>query len=217
MIGLPKSTEFNKRVPKQKFYDNLTVSADLKRFFVEKVKAIYWRNKIAETTINISTGENVNEIQVFEIKLNGRSIDDKFLCQIDKEIPYHILFLLECEGKYQACIGFKEAVNSGRNAFKVDKYYRTEWMDEYELPLKLDGLNTDTIYENFVKQIAGDRLNVNNDEDLKTSVERNKQIEKLEKQISALQKKIKKEKQFNKQMEMNIELKKLIKDLEVLM
>lgn len=214
MIGLPKSTEFNKRVPKQKFYDNLTVSADLKRFFVEQVKAIYWRNKIAETTINISKGENVNEIQVFEVKLNGRSIDDKFLCQIDKEIPYHILFLLEYEGKYQACIGYKEAVDSGKNAFKVDKYYNTEWMNDSELPLKLEGLNTDAIYENFVRQIAGDKLNTNNDEDLKTSVEKNKQREKLEKNISALQNKVKNEKQFNKQMELNTELKRLRKELE---
>ena len=26
MIGLPKSTEFNKRIPKQKFYDHVCVS-----------------------------------------------------------------------------------------------------------------------------------------------------------------------------------------------
>lgn len=31
MLGLPKSTEFNKRIPKQKFYDNLTVSPALKK------------------------------------------------------------------------------------------------------------------------------------------------------------------------------------------
>ena len=53
MIGLPKSTEFNRRIPKQKFYENLTVSPALKRVFVEQIKVIYWRNKIAATTMNL--------------------------------------------------------------------------------------------------------------------------------------------------------------------
>ena len=29
MLGLPKSTEFNRRIPKQKFYENLTISSAL--------------------------------------------------------------------------------------------------------------------------------------------------------------------------------------------
>lgn len=47
MIGLPKTTEFNKRIPKQKFYENIDVSPTLKKVFVEQVKTIYWKNKIA--------------------------------------------------------------------------------------------------------------------------------------------------------------------------
>ena len=62
MLGLPVTTEFNKRVPKQKFYENLTVSPVLKRAFVEQIKLIYWRNKLAPTTLNISAGEQVTEL-----------------------------------------------------------------------------------------------------------------------------------------------------------
>lgn len=47
MLGLLKPTEFGKRIPKQKFYENITVSPALKRVFIEQVKTIYWRNKIA--------------------------------------------------------------------------------------------------------------------------------------------------------------------------
>ena len=95
MIGLPKSTEFNRRIPKQKFYENLTVSPTLKRFFVDQIKVIYWRNKIAATTMNLAAGEVVTEIEVFEVKLNESKLDESVLRQIDKEIPYHIIFLLE--------------------------------------------------------------------------------------------------------------------------
>ena len=31
MLGLPKTTEFNKRIPKQKFYENLEISPALKK------------------------------------------------------------------------------------------------------------------------------------------------------------------------------------------
>ena len=45
MLGLPKTTEFNKRIPKQKFYENLTVTPALKRAFMEQIRLIWWRNK----------------------------------------------------------------------------------------------------------------------------------------------------------------------------
>ncbi len=217
MIGLPKTTEFNKRIPKQKFYENMDISPALKKIFVEQVKKIYWKNKIAASTTNLAAGVNVMELEVFEVRLNSPVLDDSLLRQIDKKISYHILFLLEYQGKYQAWIGYKEAVASGNKAFKVNGYYHTEWLAEDALSLKLEGLNVDTVYENFVRQIAGDKLKLEvAGESLKESVERYEKGNTLKKQITTLQVKIRKEKQLNKQMQMNSELKKLKKELEVL-
>ena len=218
MIGLPKTTEFNKRIPKQKFYENMDISPVLKKVFVEQVKIIYWRNKIAASTTNLAAGSHVTEIEVFEVRLNSQVLDDSLLRQIDKEIPYHILFLLEYQGKYQAWIGYKEAAASGNNAFKVNGYYHTEWLTEDELLLKVEGLSVDKVYENFVRQIAGDALRseTGKTESLKESVERNNRRQELEKQIAALQAKVRKERQLNKQVQLNAELKKLKKELEVL-
>ncbi|WP_315541856.1 DUF4391 domain-containing protein [Stomatobaculum longum] len=214
MLGLPKTTEFNKRISKQKFYENLTVTPAIKRVFIDQIKVIYWRNKIAATTVNLAPGETVTEIEVFEIKLNSSQLDAAVLKQIDKELPYHILFLLEYEGRYQAWMAYKEEAGSGTNAFKVGTYYHTDWMPEDELPLKLDGLNIDKVYENFVRQIAGDVLQTNNEESLKESVERDEKRKQLQKQIDSLQAKVRKEKQLNKQVQLNVELKRLRKELE---
>lgn len=217
MIGLPKTTEFNKRIPKQKFYENMDISPALKKIFVEQVRIIYWKNKIAASTTNLAAGTDVTELEVFEVRLSSPVLDDSLLRQIDKEIPYHILFLLEYQGKYQAWIGYKEAAASGNKAFKVNGYYHTEWLAEDELPLKLEGLNVDLVYENFVRQIAGDKLKTEvAGESLKESVAREKQKQTLQKQIATLQAKIRKEKQLNKQMQMNSELKKLKKELEAM-
>lgn len=217
MIGLPKTTEFNKRIPKQKFYENMDISPALKKIFVEQVRIIYWKNKIAASTTNLAAGTDVTELEVFEVRLSSPVLDDSLLRQIDKEIPYHILFLLEYQGKYQAWIGYKEAAASGNKAFKVNGYYHTEWLVEDELPLKLEGLNVDAVYENFVRQIAGDKLKTEAaGESLKESVARDEQKQALQKQIATLQAKIRKEKQLNKQMQMNTELKKLKKELEAM-
>lgn len=218
MIGLPKSTEFNRRIPKQKFYENISVSPTLKRVFIEQIKVIYWRNKVTATTMNLAAGETVTELEVFEVKLNGQQLDESVLRQIDKEIPYHILFLLEYDGKYQAWTAYKEAAAFGSNAFKVGTYYHTDWLPETELPLKVEGLSVDKVYENFVRQIAGDALRSEEGktESLKESVERDNRRQELEKQIAALQTKVRKEKQLNKQVQLNAELKKLKNELEEL-
>ena len=69
MLSLPKTTEFNKRIPKQKFYENLPVTPVLKRAFVEQIRTIWWRNKIAAATVNLAPGEAVTEIEVLELRL----------------------------------------------------------------------------------------------------------------------------------------------------
>lgn len=201
MLGLPVSTEFNKRIPKQKFYENIAVTPAMKRAFVEQIRTIYWRNKIAATTLNLAAGEQVTEIEVFEVRLSAPELDESVLRQIDREIPYHILFLLEYEGKYRAVIGYKEAA-AGKTAFKVDRYYSTDWLDEDDLPVHLEGLTLDAVYENFVRQIAGDVLVEENGTTLKESIEQQKQREQLEKQIVALEAKIRKEKQPRKKFEL---------------
>lgn len=209
MFGFPASTEFNKRIPKQKFYENIDITPALKRIFVEQIRIIYWRNKLAAETLNIAAGDTVTEVEVIEMKVNAQRLDEAVLYQIDKEIPYHILFILTCEGKAQAWIGYKEAAASGSKAFKVSRYYHTDWMPEKELQFRIDGLNMDVVYERLVRQIAGDALQEDSGESLQASVERDEKRRQLEKQIAALENKMRKEKQLNRRMEINAELKRL--------
>ena len=215
MFGLPKTTEFNKRIPKQKFYENISVSPAMKRIFIEQIKNVYWKNKIATSTVNLAPGETVTEVEIFEVNLSARALDEAVLRQMDREIPNHIIFLLEYEGKYQAWTAYKEVAGSGTNAFKVGTYYHTDWLSENDLPLKLEGLTIDSVYENFVRQIAGTNLRQETtDESLSESVNKMEQRKLLEKQIQTLQAKVRKEKQLNKQVQLNAELKKLKKELE---
>ena len=217
MFGFPASTEFGKKIPKQKFYENIAITPALKRVFVERIRLIQWRNKLAAATLNLAAGGTVTEVEVFEIRLNAPRLDEAVLRQIDRAVPYHTLFVLTCDGKAQAWVGCKEAAATGGSAFKVGWYYHTDWVPEDGLRFRVEGLSLDAVYESLVRQIAGGALQADSGESLQASVERDEKRRKLEKQIAALESKMRKEKQFNRRVEINAELKRLKKELSIIL
>lgn len=211
MLNLPASAAFNRRIPKQKFYEELPLTPALRRVFVGQINAIWWRSKIAPATANLAPGRTVTELEVFELQLAQPSLDEGVLRAIDKRIPYPILYLLTCDGRCQAWIGYQPAGQAGAQV-----YYHTAWQPQEDLMLELRGLDTDAAYENFVRQIAGGALNAPATEPLQQSIARDQRRRALEKQIAVLQNKIRREKQLNRQVELNQELKRLRKEHKII-
>jgi hypothetical protein len=102
MFGLPRSTEVNRRVAKEKLYANATLTPQSRDMIKYQIESIVWRNKLADSTIGISEGEDIKEIQVFEIQLRQRELDKRVLPAIAKAIPYKILFILVFGEEVQA-------------------------------------------------------------------------------------------------------------------
>ena len=200
MLGLPHSTEVNRRIAKEKLYQNATLTPQTRDMIKDQIESVIWKNKLADSTVGISAGKEIKEIQVFEIQLRQRELDKRVLPAIAKAIPYKILFVLIFENEAQAWI---EASGT---------FYNTDCQPLDELTLKFEGLNLDAVYENLARQIAGGRLGAEGD--IAEAVDRDKQRQKLEREIDALEKKILREKQFNKQVELNGELKRMRKELE---
>lgn len=211
MLNLPASAAFNRRIPKQKFYEELPLTPALRRVFVGQINAIWWRSKIAPATANLAPGRTVTELEVFELQLAQPSLDEGVLRAIDKRIPYPILYLLTCDGRCQAWIGYQPAGQAGAQV-----YYHTAWQPQEDLMLELRGLDTDAAYENFVRQIAGGALDAPTAEPLQQSIARDQRRRALEKQIAVLQNKIRREKQLNRQVELNQELKRLRKEHKII-
>ena len=159
MMEFPKSAAFGRRIPKQKFYENLEVPASVKQLFVQQIKLIVWAYKLSPETMNIAPGEQVKEIQVFHLKLHGDTIDPQVLNLMDKQIPYHILFLLERpDGRTQLWVNYKEANQSGSNAFRLRQSYHTLWLPQEELTLELSALDMDALYEIYCSYMRLDSL-----------------------------------------------------------
>lgn len=212
MFDFPQTTYFGKLIPKTKFYDKLTIDKKVERSFIDQIASVRWVHKLSADTLNVSKGNTVDEIEVFLIKLKTPELDINVLKQMDRQLPYHLIFILEFDGKIQVWTSYKE--ESTGAAFKVGSYYHTDWVTEDSFSLSITGLNMDTVYENLVRQIAGDTLAQVQDESLKESVERQAEREKLEKEIERLRKKIRNEKQFNRQVELNKQLKILLRKME---
>ena len=214
MFGLPESTYFNKLMPKNKFYDKLEIDRKLERSFIDQISSIRWLHKLSADLLNLEKGNIIDEVEVFLINLKTSEFDLNILRQMDRQLHYHLIFIMEFEKQYQLWTSYKE--ESTGSVFKVGNYYHTNWITEENFSLHLDGLNMDTVYENLVRQIAGDTLSNEKSGSLKESVERQNEREKIEKEIEKLRKKIRSEKQFNRQVELNNQLKLLMKELEKL-
>ena len=111
----------------------------------------------------------------------------------------------------------KNRIEAARKHLKTVSYYNTDWQPAENLSLRLQGLNLDAVYEGFIRQVAGIRLEAQSGIDLKTAVERDGKRQILQREINALEKKIHCEKQFNRQIALNEELKQLKRQLEELL
>lgn len=220
MLGLPKSTEFNRFIPKQKFYKDLYTKKSLpsktKNYFVKQIKSITWENKIDHTTMNIAKGKLVEEIEVFRVELYDYEIDDSVLYTIDENIPYHILFVFDYNNKRKYTLSYKE-ISRETETITIHKIFESDWVSEDEDLLKFSGISLDNMYENLLNIISNNELDKFSGDTLKERVINNIDYEKIQKQVNNLSKKVKNEKQFNRQVELNAELKELKKKISSLL
>ena len=79
MLGLPRSTEVNRRVAKEKLYQNAALTPQTREMIKDQIESVFWRNKLADSTMAISAGETAPEIQIFEIQLRQRELDKRVL------------------------------------------------------------------------------------------------------------------------------------------
>lgn len=198
MINLPDRCKVNKFIPKKTFYEKIGVSTSIKDDFINNIDKITWLYKLSEDTLGTSKSQDVEEIQIFEIILKEKVLPKNIIKIISKAIPYKILFVLKYDKDYCYSI-------------KVDNIYFTEWNEDIEF--NINGLTLETIYENIVKSIIKENNNTNTFDNI---IENKSKVDELSKKIEQLTNKVNNEKQFNKKVELNLELQRLKKEMEEL-
>lgn len=210
MFNFPSQTFFNRRVAKEKLATQLHFSSSVRKVLNEQVKSVHWAYKLAEGTLNISKGKQVTEIEVFQLLLNQADLDERVLMQWDKELPYHILFILEHNDKARASIAFKLKDGSNKAYYSIKRYFYTPWMPKEKLNFTIAGITLDNVYENLVQAVAGEKLPLEDGKKMTERVEKTILQREIQAKIDKLEAQIRREKQYNRQ----IELKSQVRELE---
>ena len=203
MIRFPEYAKVGRIVAKENFYSGIDTTT--KNLFQSEISRITWEYKLAPNTINLPA-KKWPEIEVFRITLKNSEVSEKVLKAIDSAIPYPILFLIENGTVEKAVISYKEQSQKDENFAKVDTYFSTGWNDPKLNEIKIDGLDIDAVFSNFVRQIAGDKLTFAKSTDapktIKEDVEALKERERIQKQIDTLTRKINAEPSLGKKQEL---------------
>ena len=213
LYNFPKTAAFGKMLSKSKIYEHATPTSKVKELFVREVEKIIWAYKLSPDTINIPTSNDVQEIQVFTVRLKTKELSQAVLSTIDKAIPSPILFELRYNEKIKFSISYKRPSEANKNKWVISRYFETPWMsdstEKVDLPIVL---NMTALYHFFLKAIIP--LSSRKEEDLNTLVQRVDRVQINEREIKKLDHQIKKEQQFNRCVELNQTRNKLKQDIE---
>lgn len=207
----PAAALFGRTLPKNKIYERASVTPRLRQLFVEQVDAIIWQYKLAPETINLRPTASVPEIQIFRIRLRGSELAEDILHCLDTAIPSPLLFELEWEKRVQVRACFKQATAPE----KAGGYFCSSWHEagtpRRPLPLVLD---MEALYAALLEPLAP--WPRRGHEALPQWMQRLEAIADCERQMARLEARLRREKQFNKKIPLNRELREACRALEVL-
>nr|WP_289109398.1 DUF4391 domain-containing protein [uncultured Halomonas sp.] len=216
LYAWPKQAAFGRVVPKSKIYEHANVSTALKERFVQQVEQINWAYKLAPETVNLPATPAVTEIQVFCLSLKGDGLDQDVLKAIDRAIPFPLIFELVQGGRVKLVAAYKRPAQNPKSDADISivgNYLETNWCPRdtprQSLPVALD---MNGLYEQLLLHMMP--IPARSEESLADAVGRVEQLRARQREIDKVAARLKREKQFNRKVEMNAELRRMKAELE---
>ncbi|GHV13621.1 hypothetical protein FACS1894219_08680 [Clostridia bacterium] len=195
MLGLPKATELSKSLPKKAVFDRFRPSPTDRRLFDEQINRMSIVAEISPQTVAIKSGADVSAVYVILVVLKTAECDKKNIALLSKLIDQRMLFVLQ----------------SGENArlavYRADKVLMSESKPLADWKLNLSGLDLEAVWENIIAAVGG--IDITGGKDLDATIAETDHIERLQKQITALEKKAMTQRQPRKKWELAEEIRRL--------
>ncbi len=208
LFDYPKGAAFGRVLPKNKIYEHAAPSAKLKELFVQQVEQITWQQKLAPETINLPATRAVPEIQIFRITLKTGELDPAVLGCIDHAIPFPLYFELQYGDRIKATAAFKRPSDGDQSKWVVSSYFDGPWLPattpRLPLPLVLD---LEQLYTRLLTALAPFPPRPN--EPMTAFVARVEEIRSRERELAQAEARLRKEKQFNRKVAINAEVRTL--------
>lgn len=221
LFAYPKNAAFGRMVSKEAIYRHSALSGKVKDLFVRQIERITWQYKLAPETINISATPVVPEIQVFSVQLRQEECAPEILAAIDRAVQFPLLFELCYQERVQYAAAWKRPANASAvstipEKWIVSAHFFGPWQanDSLRVPLP-HALSLETLYTVLLRPLLP--FEARKDETLADHIARIEAIQKLQTEISRGEEKLKREKQFNKKIEMNKKIRSIKNQLIELM
>ncbi len=209
LFDYPAKARFGRMIPKSKLYENASVNTKLKDKFINQIGKIVWQYKLSPDTLNLGVTDKVPELQIFDIFLKTKEVDQALLEVIDKAINYPIIFQIYKDNKVKIKAAYKRPSESANNKWVIESYFESEWLDKYSTKQPIpQALDLGKLYEQILKslmpvEITSSKTTQTIDEQVGII----NQINSLQKELDKLNSKYKKEKQANRQFEIHKQIK----------
>jgi len=215
LFAYPKQTVFRRVLPKTKIYEHAKPATAVKELFVRQVDQIVWQYKLAPETIHLPATKSVPEIQVFSIALKTDALSLDVLRCIDRAVQFPIIFELNCNGLIRVTACYKRPNDADRSKWVCSEYFSPGWVDgnTERAPLPMT-LNLGSLYEHLLRGLIP--VAARQRETLATFVSRVEQIRIKQREVDKIAGRLGKEKQFNRKVEINSQLRALKKELATL-
>lgn len=189
MLGLPRSTEIRKLITRKLVYEHFgaDMSAERRKRFDADIARMTLVNEVSPVSLNLEPGETVQNFFVLHVVLKSKDFDPQNISCLSRLFGQRLVMVLEAD-KQQ------------RLALWQTRLILTDWAAPDSLRLPLEGLNLDRVWENIVSQIADIQMEQGRslDEQLAIAAQR----EKLQREISRLEKQARAERQPKKKFEL---------------
>jgi hypothetical protein len=213
LFDYPKNAAFGRVLPKNKIYEHGSVSSAVRQLFVRQVEQIVWQHKLAPETVNLKASKAVPEIQIFSITLKGDELKSEVLRCIDLAVPFPIIFELRFDGKVHPIAAFKRPSEADASKWVISEYFDSDWTaaDTPRKPLPMV-FDLEALYGHLLLPLMP--YPARPDEGLQALVERMELIRLKQRELERCEAWLRKEKQFNRKIAINAELRDLKQELE---
>jgi len=229
-LNIPASCAVGNTIFKKQFYDNVDLSKADKDLFTDAVSKVTWRYCLKPETINIQSYKDEErdypEIEMLEVTLSADTKIRRIAEIVMRAIPYPMILIFSLDDKFQLWAAQQRINQTDSTKNTIDEFINTDWIDMEHLSAWDENLLNDIgiqnfshanfyrFYSDFIDKIHLYNLqcrtkSVKLEMTAQQAKDRLNKLDEIDAQIADLRAQMKKETQFNRRVEINMEIKKL--------
>ena len=226
LLTIPDECKVNDIIAKDVIFSEGGLKSSDKKIFTNYVKQIRWLYSLNKENIGIDSYKDevkdYLEVEIINIVLKEDKKLNRIADIVMRVIPYPIVLVFEFRDNIQLFVSHQSESLVDSSKITLDEIISTDWilfddMDEIDKilfeNLKLDNLDYSNFYNCIIQNIIKYNGSKSVGHEVNLSVEEikriNDEIASLESEIKTKKAAIKKETQFNRKVELNIEIKGL--------